>query len=206
MRKILLLAAALAALLVPRAAHAQPSWPDSAYLKPGDVIRLAVWRQPDFSGDFPVSPEGTVQHPLLAGVRVVDVSRAVVRQRLYEALSRYERDPQFVFDFLYRVAVGGEVRLPNLYPLSPETTIAEALATAGGVTEFGRHDNVRVIRDGQTLVVNLRNPDSEAARMRVRSGDQIRVSRRGNVFRDYIGPGASIVAAAAALISVVDRN
>ena len=206
MKRAAVLLALLAALLLPGTARAQAAQADSAHLRPGDAIRLTVWRQPEFSGEFPVSAEGTVQHPLLSHVSVVGVPRSVIRQRLEEALSRYGRDPQFVFDFLYRVAVSGEVRLPNLYTLIPETTIGQAVAAAGGITEFGRTDNVRVIRAGQVIVVNLKRPDPEVAEMRIRSGDQIRVSRRTNILREYIGPLASVVAAAAALISVFDTN
>jgi len=201
MRRPLPLLAALLALAHPARAAAQAA--DSAFLRPGDLVRLAVFRQPELSGDFPVSAEGTLQHPLLADVRVVGVGRAAIRERLREALTRYVRDPSFVFDYLYRVAVTGEVRLPNLLNLSPETTLGQAVAAAGGVTENGRLDRVHLVRDGREQVVNLQSPDPAVAAMRVRSGDQLRVSRRGNLLRDYVGPMASIVAAAAAVISVV---
>ncbi|MFL5541158.1 MAG: polysaccharide biosynthesis/export family protein, partial [Longimicrobiaceae bacterium] len=138
MRRLLPLLAALLALAHPGRAAAQAA--DSAYLRPGDLVRLTVFRQPELSGDFPVSAEGTLQHPLLTDVRVVGVTRAAIRERLREALSRYVRDPSFVFDFLYRVAVTGEVRLPNLFNLSPETTLGQAVAAAGGISENGRLD------------------------------------------------------------------
>ncbi|HEV7589921.1 MAG TPA: polysaccharide biosynthesis/export family protein [Longimicrobium sp.] len=201
MRRLLLLVAALLALAHPARAAAQAA--DSAYLRPGDMVRLAVFRQPELSGDFPVSAEGTLQHPLFSDVRVVGASRAVIRQRLRDALTPYVRDPSFVFDFLYRVAVTGEVRLPNLFNLSPETTLGQAVAAAGGVTEFGRLDRVRLVRDGHETVLNLQAPDPAVAAMRIHSGDQIRVTRRGNLLRDYLGPFAAIVAAAAAVATAV---
>jgi polysaccharide export outer membrane protein len=201
MQRILFFLALLAAFAPPAPAAAQSAATDSAYLRPGDVIRLAVFRQPDFSGEFPVSPEGTIQHPLLAEVSVVGVPRSVIRERLRVALSRYERDPSFVFSFLYRVAVGGEVRLPNLYTVIPETTIGQAVATAGGLTEYGRLDRVVVVRGGQELTLNLRDPGE--AETRVRSGDLIRVTRRSNVFRDVIGPLAAIVGAVGAVASIL---
>jgi polysaccharide export outer membrane protein len=205
MRRLLpLLVAALLPLAFPARGAAQAA--DSAFLRPGDLVRLTVFRQPELSGDFPVSAEGTLQHPLLSEVRVVGVSRAVIRERLREALARYARDPSFVFDFLYRVAVTGEVRLPNLLALSPETTIGQALAAAGGANEFGRLDRVQLVRDGRGMVVNLQSPDPAVAAMRVRSGDQIRVPRRGNVLRDFLGPFAAILAAAAATASLIGRN
>jgi len=208
MRRTLLLALVLplAAALAPRAAAqnvaAATAAADSSTLRPGDVIRIAVFRQPEFSGEFSVGPEGTVQHPLLADVSVVNVPRTVVRERLRQALSRYERDPSFVFSYLYRIAVGGEVRLPNLYTLPPETTLGQAVAAAGGVTEFGRLDRVHVIRDGQELLVNLQRPDGPTASMRIHSGDQLRVARRGNVLRDVLGPLGAIVGAFAAVATL----
>ena len=199
-RLLLLVVAVLLPLAHPARGAAQAA--DSAFLRPGDLVRLAVFRQPELSGDFPVSAEGTLQHPLLSEVRVVGVSRAMIRERLREALARYARDPSFVFDFLYRVAVTGEVRLPNLFTLSPETTLGQAVASAGGITEFGRLDRVHLVRDGRDVVVNLQSPDPAVASMRIHSGDQIRVTRRANLLRDYVGPFAAIIGAVAALAGI----
>jgi protein involved in polysaccharide export with SLBB domain len=204
MRRLLLLVAALLALLPPSRGAAQAA--DSVFLRPGDMVRLAVFRQPELSGDFAVSSEGTLQHPLLSEVRVVGASRAEIRERLREALARYARDPSFVFDFLYRVTVTGEVRLPNLFTLSPETTLGQAVAAAGGITEYGRLDRVHLVRDGRDQVVNLQSPDPAVASLRIHSGDQLRVARRSNLLRDFLGPFAAIVGAAAAVATVAGLN
>jgi len=204
MRRLLLLVAALLALAHPVRGAAQAA--DSVFLRPGDMVRLVVFRQPELSGDFAVSSDGTLQHPLLSDVRVVGVSRTTIRERLREALARYARDPNFVFDFLYRVTVTGEVRLPNLLTLSPETTLGQAVASAGGVTEFGRLDRVRLLRDGRETIVNLQSPDPAVASMRIHSGDQVRVPRRTNVLRDFLGPTAAIIGAAAALATLIGVN
>lgn len=201
MRRLAALLLVLLAALA-RSAPAAAQAPDSAFLRPGDVIHLVVWRQPEFTGDFPVGPEGTIQHPLLSTVSVVGVPRSVIRDRLRESLSKYERDPNFVFDFLYRIAVEGEVRLPNLYNLPPETTVGQALAAAGGVTEFGRLDRVQLVRGGQETIIDLRRPSSAVAEMRIRSGDQIRVSRHANILRDYVGPFAAVISALAAAVTL----
>jgi protein involved in polysaccharide export with SLBB domain len=186
-------------LLLPAAAAAQ----EPSSIRPGDVVRLSVWRLPEFTGDYPVAPDGTILHPLLTEVRVVGRSREEVRAHLREVLLRYERDPQLVFDYLYRVAVTGEVRLPGLYTLPPETTLAQAIAAGGGVTEFGRLESVRLQRGGTETVLDLRDPTLEVAEMRIRSGDQIRVVRRGSSFRDYLGLGAARVAAVASVVGAL---
>jgi polysaccharide export outer membrane protein len=176
----------------------------TAAVRPSDAIRLSVWRQPEFTGEFPIAPDGTILHPLLAEVRVVGRTREQVRAQLHEVLLRYERDPQFVFDYLYRVGVTGEVRLPNLYTLPPETTVVQAVAAAGGVAEFGRLQDVRLMRGGREIILDLRNPSAEVTEMRIRSGDQIRVTRRGASWRDYVGLGASMVAAVASVVAAVN--
>jgi protein involved in polysaccharide export with SLBB domain len=196
LRLALLLALACAA---PAAAQTDTT----AAVRPADVVRLTVWRMPEFTGEFPVGTDGTIQHPLLTEVRVVGRPREEVQRQLREVLLRYENDPQFVFGYLYRVGVTGEVRLPNLYSLPPETTIAQAIAAAGGLSEFGRLNDVRLIRNGQETVLDLRNPAGPVMEMRIRSGDQIRVPRRGSSFRDYLGLTASLVAAVGSVVAAI---
>lgn len=198
MRRILL-TLLLALFAAPAAAQ-----DTTAAVRPADAIRLAVWRQAEFTGEYPIAPDGTILHPLLSEVRVVGRTREQVREQIRQVLLRYENDPQFVFDYLYRVGVTGEVRLPNLYSLPPETTIGQAVAAAGGVAEFGRLDQVRLMRGGREVLLDLRNPSPEVAEMRIRSGDQIRVTRRGASWRDYVGLAAGLVAAVASVIAAVN--
>jgi protein involved in polysaccharide export with SLBB domain len=195
---LLVLCAATATAAVPAAAQ-----DTTTAVRPADVIRLSVWRQPEFTGEFPIAPDGTILHPLLSEVRVVGRTREQVRAQLVEVLRRYENDPQLVFDYLYRVGVTGEVRLPNLYTLPPETTLIQAVAAAGGVAEFGRLETVRLIRGGRETIVNLRDPTPEIAEMRIRSGDEIRVTRRGAGWRDFVGLGASVIAAVASVVGAI---
>jgi polysaccharide export outer membrane protein len=197
-RTILLL---LLALLFAAPAAAQAG--DTLSVRPGDVFRLVVWRQAELSGDIVVGPNGTLLHPLYTDVRVVGMTRQQIQEQLRTVLSQYERQPQFVFDFLHRVGVGGEVRLPNLYPMSPETTLLQAVATAGGGTESARLDRAVLLRDGREMELNLLSPTPEVAAMRVRSGDQIRIPRRSNVVREYVGIGSSIVAALSSFVAAV---
>jgi polysaccharide biosynthesis/export protein len=176
---------------------------DASSVRPGDVIRLSVWRLAEFSGDFAVAGDGTILHPLLNEVRVVGETRESVHRRLREVLSRYENDPQLVFEYLYRVSVTGEVRLPGLYTLPPETTLSQALAVGGGVSDAGRLEAVRLMRAGEETVLDLRTPSPELAEARIRSGDHLHVVRRATRGRDAIALGASLLAALASIVGAV---
>ena len=189
----------------PTDAEVQPPQPGSSSftLRPGDAVRVTVWRNPELSGDFRISNEGTLQHPLYKSVQVTGVPLAVVEQRVRELVLTYVATPQILLEPLVRVSVNGEVRSPSLQSLSPETTIAQAIALAGGATEGARLNQVRVIRSGRVLKLDLAKPGSANLMLTVRSGDQIVVPRQRNLFRDVIGPVSSLAAAIAAIFTLI---
>jgi polysaccharide export outer membrane protein len=189
---------------VPGALPAQGLATDRATLSPGDVLRIAVWRKPEFSGEFVIAPDSTITHPLYRAVKVGGIPLGQVEERVRTFLKAYETDPSFVLSPLLRVFVGGEVRSPNVFNVPPGTTVAQTIALAGGPTERAKLEQVVLIRhqvERSTLDMTL--PDSPAATLETRSGDQVLVSRRRNLYQEVIAPASSIFAAAAALASVI---
>lgn len=169
-------------------------------LTPGDLVRVTVWRKPELSGEFTVTPEGKLTHPLYQDVIVAGMPLAQAKARLAKFLEEYEQNPQIVLEPLLSVSVGGEVRQPNLYPVPRTTTVAQAIARAGGPTERGRIDKVTLVRQDRELHLNLKGTNAARAQLLVRSGDQIVVGKSGNFVRDILTPMASLTAA---IVSVV---
>lgn len=178
---------------------------DVVTLSPGDVVRITVWRKPELSGEFAIASDGSILHPLYRDLRVTGTPLAAVESQLRDFIARLETNPQFVIEALFRVSVEGEVRQPNVYNLRPETTIAQAIALAGGPTERGRRDRIRLVRgDGQVTRVDLRGTAAgQNGRLSVRSGDRIVVERAPDVFREVVTPTLSILGSIAAIVSVV---
>jgi polysaccharide export outer membrane protein len=177
---------------------------DATELSPGDPVRVKVWREPELSGDFVVTPEGTLDHPRFDTVQVVGVPLQVARARLRAFLSKEYTDPLIILEPMLRVAVQGEVRQPSLYPMSRATTVGQAIAIAGGPTERGKLNEVRLVRGTEQLQLDLTKPNSSDASMVVRSGDQLYVGRRGgSFFRDVLTPLASLTAAFVSVIVAV---
>lgn len=191
-------------LLATTAIHAQSAGGPQA-LNPGDQVRITVWRNPELSGDFTVAANGTLNHPLYREVQVTGIPMTTVEERLRTFLTRYATNPQFVLLPLVKVVVAGEVRSPNVLSVPPETTVAQAIVLAGGPSERGKLDAVRLQRDGQTTTLDLGRPDSQAASLQVRSGDQITIPRSTNVFRDFLGPTASMIGAIASIVGIFLR-
>lgn len=206
----ILLVTAISVLPAPAVAQGQPSSGEQTSLAPGDSVRVVVWRKPEMSGDFIVGPDGTITHPLYRSVRVGGIPFTTAESNVRTFLARFEQDPQFVLEPLVRVAVSGEVGRPQVFAVRPETSIADAVAQAGGPNQFGRRDKVRVLRrdpSGQQreLIVNILDPEGAAARIRVHSGDQIVVDRRRSFFRDVFLPALGVLGSAASIYLVIDR-
>ena len=172
-------------------------------LAPGDVLRITVWRKTELSGEYVVTGDGRLAHPLYREVQVSGLTIPAAEARLRTLLEKYEANPQFVIEPMLRVAVGGEVRQPNLYTLAPETSVSQAVALAGGPTERGRHDRLRLIRGNREMTIDLRRVDETGAGMRIQSGDQIVVEQNRAVFRDLIAPTIGVLGAIASIVSVI---
>jgi polysaccharide export outer membrane protein len=209
LRTLLLLSAA-AVLTGTAAAQSPAPSTEQVTLAPGDSVRVVVWRKPEMSGDFIVGPDGTITHPLYRAVRVGGVPFSTAESNVRAFLARFEQDPQFVLEPLVRVAVSGEVGRPQVFAVRPETSIADAVAQAGGPNQFANRNRVRVLRRdpggrARELSVSLLDATGTAANIRVRSGDQIVVDRKKSVFRDIFLPALSVIGSAASVYLVAVR-
>jgi polysaccharide export outer membrane protein len=183
---------------------------DQSVLSPGDSVRIVVWRKPEFSGDFVIAPNGSITHPLYRSVQVGGVPFATAEANVRRFLARFEENPEFVMEPLIRVAVSGEVQRPQVFALRPETTIAEAVARAGGTTQAGARNHIRLRRlspSGQQneIIVDLNDPSGGSGMIPVRSGDQIVVDRKKSFMRDILLPTLGVIGSIASVGLLIDR-
>lgn len=203
---LLFLLTGLATALTPAAGAAQDtaatgtSVSAAGSLRPGDLVRLRIWREPDLSGDFAVDEQGAVVFPKLGPIVVVGMSPDSLKTRLINSYSVYLRNPAIDVMLLRRITILGGVRNPGLYPVDPTMTLADAYALAGGISPDGKPDKIELVRgnertsykvSGQTLIADTP----------LRSGDQLYVPTRGWLSRNTwvltagIGTTASILLA-----------
>ncbi|MGH7498786.1 MAG: polysaccharide biosynthesis/export family protein [Gemmatimonadales bacterium] len=191
-------------------AQAAPSAGPATTLSPGDTIRIVVWRKPEFSGDFVIGSDGTITHPLYRAVRVAGLPIATAEANIRRFLSDYDQNPQFVIEPLISVAVSGEVSRPSVFAVQPKTSIAEAVARAGGTTQNGKRDHVRVLRiepggARRELFVNLKDPADPVGQAPVQSGDQVVVDRNRSFFKDVLLPTLSVLGSLASIGLLIRR-
>lgn len=102
-----------------------------------------------------------------------------------------------------RVTVSGEVKNPGVYTLDDNESLANALALAGGVTEFGDPSNLELSRGGQTTPLDC---TTAGALVLARDQDCLYVPRRRNtvtVLGALTSPGAFQTAPGDRLLDVL---
>lgn len=201
-------AAAAASVVAPTSVSAQtasevPS--ADVILRPGDLIHIRVWRKPELSGEFAIAADGSIGDPFYGELRVAGLGLVEARERIRNHIARIEADPLVAIEPVFRVVVTGEVRQPNLYPVRYPTTVAQAIALAGGATDLARLDRVQFVRDGAAQTVDLRDPGSPHARAVVLSGDQIVVPRRSTRLRDSLIPISTFASIAGLIATIANR-
>ena len=180
------------------------SSPASDHLRPGDVIRMKVWREPAFSGDFTVDDRGEAVFPRIGPLLVTDESAAALRNRLIAEYQKYLSQTSIEINVLRRVRVDGAVKTPGLYSVDATMTLGDALALAGGVTSDGNSKKVIVMRDNQSITLDAKSA-APLASTPVRSGDHLYVPERSWVSRNPYLIGA-IVSGVATIATFVIRR
>jgi len=168
-------------------------------LSPGDFISIEVWRQGELSGQFPIGRDGAILHPLYRDLRVAGIPMEEVEVLVRSFLLQFESSPRFVVRPLLAIQVSRSREPPQLLAVQPETTVLRAIFSAGGPGERGQLDRVRLFRDGEETVLNLRISDPNP--YFIQSGDEIVIPQRRSIFRDYIVPFSSVTGAVFSIVN-----
>jgi polysaccharide export outer membrane protein len=123
----------------------------AATLGSGDVLEIRVYGEPDLSGAFRVSAEGTIDYPFCGRLKVAGLSSNGLVDRLIGCLQNgYLKKPQVtVFLKEYnskKVFVFGEVQKPGTFAFEDNMSIVQAITLAGGFTKLSAKNSVIVTR------------------------------------------------------------
>ena len=180
-------------------------------LRPGDLLRVAVFREPELSGEFLIDARGVVQIPGIGALQVAGLEPQEAQERIIEALRVRGISRDVAVQAQVRVSVLGEVRQPALYPTEPGTSLLQLLTLAGGPTERANLRATRVVREGRVFVVDLESglAGGAAGRIVLYSGDYVVVPRRTGFTREnftfIMSAVGAVAAVAAALLTLRNR-
>jgi polysaccharide export outer membrane protein len=151
-------------------------------LRPGDIVRLRIWREPDLSGDFPVDENGQANFPLVGAFPVSAESRESLHHKLVAAYSKSVAALSMDVIFLRRIAVAGSVRTPGLYPTDPTMTVGDAIAMAGGANMDAQQEKIQLMRSGRVLIGDV-DPALLISELPIQRGDQLYVPSGAGFFQ-----------------------
>jgi len=128
-------------------------------LAPEDGISISVLRHPEFSGDYLVPPDGSVNLPAIGMIQINGKTIDEVQQYVTEQLRRRLVKPQVTVAIrtlrMQRVYILGAVAKPGVYDLKSDWRITEALATAGGLTKTTADCRAVLLRGATGEQVNI---------------------------------------------------
>ena len=96
-----------------------------------------------------VDTAGEIDFPVLGKIKVIGLTKTLLKQQIKERLSLYLTDPIINIRIVnYKISVLGEVNKPGSYTLTGDRiTLLEVIANAGDLTLYGKRDNILIIRD-----------------------------------------------------------
>jgi protein involved in polysaccharide export with SLBB domain len=146
-------------------------------IKPGDRIDLRFHRDADLNASVTVNEKGEAIFPKIGALKVDSIRIGQMRNTLAARYAEYLRNADLEVTVLRRVVVNGEVKIPDVYYLDPNSSLRDAIAKAGGTLETAHKGKVTIIRDG-TRRKATEWQTSLGAENDLVSGDQVIVGRQ----------------------------
>lgn len=160
-------------------------------LGPNDLVNVAVYRSPEFSGSLRVAADGTIEPPMLrrrvkAAGLLPRALEEVVAAELREAGLLVDPYVQVtVLEYHSRpISVAGAVRKPVTFQAVGPMTLLEALARAEGLTpDAGTDILVSAAGEIKTVpVAALLNGTDPALNLKLEGGEEIRIPEAGRIY------------------------
>jgi polysaccharide export outer membrane protein len=174
----------------PAAAPAPTSQASAYRINPGDELEILVWGDERLQRSVLVLPDGTFAFPLVGQVTAIGRLPSEIERLITVGLQPQYKGPvpQVTVSVKkpsgYQFSVIGKVRSPGTFTPGRYVNALEALAIAGGPSEFANTNGARVIRKAgdRLYVVPVRIGDAlrgDTARInqtdlpRIESGDTL---------------------------------
>jgi polysaccharide export outer membrane protein len=159
---------------------ARPYGDSEFRLGPDDIVEVSVYQEKDLSTIVPVRPDGKISVPLVGEMPASGKTATELQKEIELKYRQFIAEPSVTVVVKEinspKVSVLGEVKNPGIYKIKDRATVLDAIALAGGLTEFAKKDKVMVIRV---------ETSGEQRHLKINLDDQIK-GRRADPF--YVMP------------------
>ncbi len=129
--------------------------PADAVVGPGDLLRIRIWGQVNFSADLRVDRSGEIYLPQVGPVHVSGVPYSDLDTQLRTAIARVYRNfnvsAQLGQIRSIQIYVVGRARRPGTYTVSSLSTLVDALFASGGPALDGSLRHIELKRAGKLV-------------------------------------------------------
>ena len=129
--------------------------PADAAVGPGDLLRIRIWGQVNFSADLRVDRSGEIYLPQVGPVHVAGLQYADLDAHLQTAISRVYRNfsvsAQLGQIRSIQIYVVGRARRPGTYTVSSLSSLVDALFASGGPALDGSLRHIQLKREGKLV-------------------------------------------------------
>ncbi len=146
------------------------------------MLGILFWREMEMSGDVTVRPDGMITLPLLGDVRAVGLTTDQLKDVLQKSAARILPDANVTVVVRQlnsrKVYVTGQVGMSGAYPLVGPRTVVQAIAMAGGLTEYAKGEEILIVRGSTTFRFNYKEVQRGRKleqNIQLQPGDQIMV-------------------------------
>ena len=162
-----LLLAGILFVSVPLAAFGEEEVPvvrqkprDDYHLGAGDLVQVIIWKNEDVSGEFRVRPDGKFSMPLIGDILAEGSNADSISVQIEQKLKLFIESP-YVSTIVVeaasnRIYVLGEVVNTGTYAIDGSLTVLQALALAGGFTEFASKEKMVLVRGVGVVQINTK--------------------------------------------------
>src|SRR5687767_8416457 len=135
MKKLLMACCVIMALAYATNVLAQ----DANYtVKPGDLLSISVWKEPDLQKQTLVRPDGSFSFPLVGEVDAKGKTVADLNKTLSQRLTKFISDPVVTVSIQEikgnKIYVIGQVNRPGEFIMNPTVDVMQALNSPGLLT------------------------------------------------------------------------
>jgi polysaccharide export outer membrane protein len=134
---------------------------DTYIVGPEDVLYISVWKEEALSKTVTVRIDGKISLPLIDEIQAAGQTPLRLKEILTERFQEFIDAPNVSVMVMeansYKVYISGQVKTPGVIRLRSETSLAQVISMAGGVTDLANEKKIMVVRmeNGQQKIMTV---------------------------------------------------
>ena len=129
----------------------QKMHPSSYSIGSSDILEIMTWKEPDFTRQAVlVRSDGKISFPLLGDIQAAGLTPVELSEEIENGLKKYVENPYVTVHVMDPQSksfyILGEIQSTGQYPLRKNHTVLQAIALAGGFTEWASKKEIILFR------------------------------------------------------------